>query len=114
MQARGYDVATLKTRIDELITKTLICAQPELWKIYRAAQPEDHENQLCFQILGFDVLIDRYMKPWLLEVNHAPSLSTDSQFDLTVKRRVVEDTMRLLNLSLKRKMTYMSQLRKNF
>ena len=60
------------------------------------------------------MLIDRRMKPWLLEVNHAPSLATDSQFDLTVKRRVVEDTIRLLNLSLKRKMAYMNSIRKNF
>ena len=61
---------------------------------------------MCFHILGFDVLIDRYLKPWLLEVNHAPSLATDSNFDLTVKRKLIEDTIKLLNMSLKRRYNY--------
>jgi len=70
-----------------------------LYHLYRSCQPEDIENQLCFQILGFDVMIDANMKPWLLEVNHAPSLATESPFDLKIKLKLVEDTLRLLNLS---------------
>ena len=66
------------------------------------------ENQLCFQILGFDVLIDKNIKPWLIEVNHAPSLATDSAFDLSVKKSLIEDTLKILNLSIKRKNAYVN------
>jgi len=48
-------------------------------------------------------MLDSKLKPWLIEVNHAPSLSTDSAFDLKIKRKLIEDTIKLLNLSLKRK-----------
>lgn len=48
-------------------------------------------------------MLDSKLKPWLIEVNHAPSLSTDSAFDLKIKRKLVEDTIKILNLSLKRK-----------
>jgi len=34
-------------------------------------------------------MIDRKLKPWLLEVNHAPSLATDSAFDMKVKKKLV-------------------------
>lgn len=44
-------------------------------------------------------MIDSDMKPWLLEVNHAPSLATESPFDLKIKLKLIEDTIRLLNLS---------------
>jgi tubulin polyglutamylase TTLL6/13 len=47
---------------------------------------------MCFEILGFDVLIDQNTKPWLLEVNQAPSFQTDSELDLQVKRQVIQDT----------------------
>jgi tubulin polyglutamylase TTLL6/13 len=107
-------VDALKDSIDDLIIKTMITGQPSMWHIYRSCQPEDVENQLCFQILGFDVMIDSDLKPWLIEVNHAPSLATDSAFDLNVKRKLVADTIKLLNLSLKRKWNYISILKEQF
>ena len=29
----------------------------------------------CFQIMGFDVFIDKNLKPWILEVNDSPSMN---------------------------------------
>ena len=31
----------------------------------------------CFQIIGFDVMLDAHLKPWLLEVNHSPSMALE-------------------------------------
>ena len=59
-------------------------------------------------------MIDKQMKPWLIEVNHAPSLATESAFDLTVKKNLVHDTMRILSLNLKRKFAYLNAQRTNF
>jgi len=54
---------------------------------------------MCFEILGFDVLIDQNTKPWLLEVNQAPSFQTDSELDLEIKQRVIYDTFQLLGVT---------------
>jgi tubulin polyglutamylase TTLL6/13 len=89
-----------------MIIKTIVAGQPTLNYFYKSCLPEDVENQYCFQILGFDIMIDKKLKPWLLEVNHAPSLATDSAFDMKVKKKLVEDTIRILNLSRKRKIQY--------
>ena len=114
MDTRGHNVKVIKKSIDDLIIKTLISGQPSLLHIYRSCQPEDLENQLCFQILGFDVMLDTELKPWLIEVNHAPSLATESVFDLNLKKKLVEDTLKLLNLSMKRKQVYLNNQKIQF
>ena len=58
---------------------------------------------MCFEILGFDILIDKTGKPWLLEVNHAPSFNCDTALDAKVKRRLVHDTFKLLNATVEEK-----------
>jgi len=60
----------------------------------------------CFEILGFDVLLDENAKPFLLEVNHAPSFGTDSPLDYKIKGELIRDTIQMLGLSLRRKKQY--------
>ncbi len=54
---------------------------------------------MCFQILGFDIMIDNKLKPYLLEVNQSPSFATDSPLDYKVKKNVVVDAFKLLNFN---------------
>lgn len=59
-------------------------------------------------------MLDANLKPWLIEVNHAPSLATESAFDQALKLQLVEDTIRLLNLSYPRKQEYIQMQKKMF
>ena len=65
---------------------------------------------MCFQILGFDVILDKKCKPILLEVNHAPSFATDSPLDYDIKRNLFVDTFRLLGLSVEKKKAKVKRL----
>ena len=58
---------------------------------------------MCYEILGFDIFLDSNLKPWVLEVNHSPSFSTDSPLDFKIKKNLITDTIRLLNLSYAKK-----------
>jgi tubulin polyglutamylase TTLL6/13 len=61
---------------------------------------------MAFEILGFDIMLDEQCKPYLLEINHAPSFATDSPLDEKIKGQVIYDTVNLLGLSQKRKRNY--------
>lgn len=50
----------------------------------------------CFEILGFDIMLDSNLKPWLIEVNHLPSFGTDSPLDLDIKARLMEQVFSTL------------------
>ena len=77
----GFNVETIKAQMRDMIVKTLISVQPDLVHHYRTSQPSDIYNNMCFEILGFDILIDSKGFPWLLEVNHAPSFNCDTALD---------------------------------
>ena len=49
-------------------------------------------------MLGYDILIDTDLKPWLMEVNLSPSLATDTPLDLKIKSAVFLDTMNLISI----------------
>ena len=63
----------IKNEINDIIGKTLCLAQPHVHHLFRSCHPDDMDNQLCFQILGFDIMIDHKLKPSLIEVNQMPS-----------------------------------------
>ncbi|XP_029954262.1 tubulin polyglutamylase ttll6 isoform X2 [Salarias fasciatus] len=84
--------------IEDVIIKTLISAHPVLKHNYHTCFPNHTAGSACFEILGFDVLLDHRLRPWLLEVNHSPSFTTDSPLDREVKDALLYDTLVLLNL----------------
>ena len=52
----------------------------------------------CFEVFGFDILVDSDLKPWLVEVNLSPSLATDSPLDMTIKTNLISDTLNLTKM----------------
>lgn len=50
----------------------------------------------CFELFGFDILIDDNLEPWLLEVNVSPALSVDCSADMSVKRKLIHNTIELI------------------
>ena len=65
---QGYDVTKLWSNIDDVLVKTIICAHPRLCKNYSTCFPNHIKGSACFQILGFDVILDEHLKPYVLEV----------------------------------------------
>jgi tubulin polyglutamylase TTLL6/13 len=93
-------------KIEEIIIKTLCAVQPSVSHIYKTCQPEDLTNGMCFELLGFDIIIDSNLVPYLLEVNHSPSFSTDSPLDWKIKHKVIQDTLILLGSRVRDRKSY--------
>ncbi len=106
LKSQGHNTDKLLLEMKKSFIKTLASAQPVIAHHYRSCQPDSYKNNMCFEILGMDVMLDHKLKPWLLEVNHTPSFTTDSPFDLEIKSGVIADTIKLMNFNQNDKLKY--------
>ncbi|KAI6660494.1 Tubulin polyglutamylase TTLL13-like [Oopsacas minuta] len=98
LREAGYDVEQLWIDIEDVIIKTLISIHPILKHNYRSCFAHHTITSACFEILGFDILIDRKVRPLLLEVNHSPSFHTDAPMDKDIKEGLLYETLNLIDL----------------
>ena len=52
----------------------------------------------CFQLFGFDVMLDRDARPYLLEVNGDPGLRTESAIFLSINAPMLADLLNLVGV----------------
>ena len=102
----------IKRKIEDIIIKTICSIQPSLAHLYKSCIADDIDGSCCFEILGFDILLDKELNVWLLEVNHSPSLSTDTPLDWKIKGNLIADTLTLLNMTHKKKKLYLQNKKK--
>lgn len=50
----------------------------------------------CFELYGFDILIDNKFRPWLIEVNASPSLLNTTKNDYMMKKHVLNDLINVV------------------
>ncbi|KAH9584307.1 Tubulin-tyrosine ligase/Tubulin polyglutamylase [Trypanosoma melophagium] len=62
----------------------------------RAVAPVMFNDKHCFELYGYDILIDSALRPHLIEVNASPSLSTTTISDRLLKEVVLEDVLRVI------------------
>ena len=94
MQAEGKGtVKRCQNEVKRLITKTLIAAEGEI-------APLVHRHLkspgCCYELFGFDVFLDKALRPWLIEVNISPSLMGSSPLDQKIKGTLMADVFHLI------------------
>jgi hypothetical protein len=53
------------------------------------------ERKFCFEIFGYDFILDKDYKPYLLEVNTNPGLEESSPLIKSLVPRMIDDALRL-------------------
>ncbi|XP_062915813.1 probable beta-tubulin polyglutamylase [Mobula hypostoma] len=99
MESNAYDLEVLWSSIEDVINKTILSVHPALRNTYLTCFPNHGSGSACFQLLGFDILLDHTLKPWLMKVKHSLSSVMDSNLDQEVKEDLLYDTLCMINLA---------------
>jgi hypothetical protein len=83
------------SRIYDVVIKSIISGENN---ILNSIKKTCIHKSNCFELFGYDVLIDSDLKPWLVEINLSPSLACESPLDLTIKSNLISDTLTLVGV----------------
>ncbi|KAL3805628.1 hypothetical protein HJC23_005872 [Cyclotella cryptica] len=109
------------SKIGDICVMTVLSILPTLQREYIniwTEQPDTSSTDdklsrsQCFEILGFDIMVDTTLRPYLIEVNHLPSWGTDSPLDDSIKSRVITNALKALNVRASDKKQFESARKK--
>ncbi|KAF0976997.1 hypothetical protein FDP41_003650 [Naegleria fowleri] len=96
LKRNGFPVEKIWGDVESLIVKTLISVEGRIRQTCDKVKLPSTKN--CFEIYGFDVMIDNNLKPWLIEVNIMPSLGVSSVLDKRVKVDVLSEAFHIIGM----------------
>ena len=97
-EADGLSFDGVWRQIKDIVVKTLVCAEGPMNVASKMRVP-GAARRACYELYGFDIMLDATLKPWLIEVNTGPSLSAPSALDLHVKHRMVANLFNLVGVA---------------
>ena len=82
---RSFDWEGVWVQVKEVVLKSLIAVQNEI-----------PSYSCCFDLVGYDMIIDTAGKVWLIEINSSPSLARDNLLDDMIKQQLIDDTLEIV------------------
>ncbi|KAI5642791.1 tubulin-tyrosine ligase family domain-containing protein [Phthorimaea operculella] len=95
LRKQGRNTTALMAAVEDLVVKSILSSAQTITAAARVFVPNFFN---CFELFGYDILIDDMLKPWLLEINLSPSLACESPLDARVKSALLADTLTLVGL----------------
>ena len=83
---------------EEKVNKMFDDIQELMIKSFKAVQSVIAKDKHCFEMYGFDILIDENLRPWLLEINANASLSANTELDAETKIKMLDDLLTIIDL----------------
>eukprot|EP01038_Epipyxis_sp_PR26KG_P007644 gene7644-10404_t len=81
-------------RIDALFWEIQLIILRALLAVQQVMISDRH----CFELYGYDIIIDQDLKPWLLEVNASPSLTANTREDYLMKTEMLHGMLDVVDM----------------
>ncbi|GBG90679.1 hypothetical protein CBR_g51027 [Chara braunii] len=93
LASQGVPFGPIWNQICDIVLKTMIAVEPQISTLCQLYVPN---RCCCYELYGFDIVLDSSFKAWLLEVNTGPALQCPTALDRHIKYRMVADMLHLI------------------
>ena len=90
LESIGHNSAIVFNNIYKILTTCMKCVSPQLCKLPNLT------NNITFQLFGIDIIFDRYLNPYILEMNKGPDMIPKNQGDREIKAKVEIDVFDII------------------
>lgn len=97
LEKEDVNVPKLWANMKDIVVKTMIAGESSITSLTRA---NTTSRYCCYELFGFDILLDENLKPWLLEVNISPSLQSSSPLDTAIKGPLIKSVFNIAGYQL--------------
>ena len=102
----GINFDDVWKQLKDVVVKTLLTAEGH---VTSALNEHPNARKACFEMLGFDIMLDDQMKAWVLEVNDWPQNYMNDEVTQNFTDRRVCDELTLLGIQPYDKLKVQSQ-----
>ena len=89
----------LMSKYDEQkVNKMFDGIQNIILRCFKAVQNVIAKDKHCFEMYGYDILIDDTLRPWLVEINANASLTASTDLDAETKIKMLDDLLTIVDL----------------
>eukprot|EP01050_Picozoa_sp_SAG11_P003499 SAG11_NODE_199_length_12635_cov_104.801771_2_plen_1022_part_00 len=89
----GADDTAVWDSMRDTCIRTVLACEDRIYTIGRES------NQSCYEVWGFDLMLDDQLKPWVIEVNTSPSLSVaGAGMDKRIKQQMLIDLLNVVGV----------------
>ena len=91
--------------MEDMVVKSLISCEARVNGLVKLHTPQSLEEPpvqrpgfVCYEVFGYDVMLDSELKPWLIEVNVSPALDSSSPLDKRIKHNMITTMLNLVGV----------------
>ncbi|CAL4078795.1 unnamed protein product [Meganyctiphanes norvegica] len=97
LRSQEVDTVALMQSVEDVIIKAVLAAGKKMNMAKNEQVP--HYNN-CFELYGVDILIDKELKPWLIEFNLSPGLNIETPLDLRIKSAMLAQLFTMVKIQV--------------
>ncbi len=102
LRKEAIDDVRLFGDIHAVIAKSLLAVREPVLQMLQQSTEQGIETNGQYMLIGYDILVDAALRPWIIEANAGPSLETEAsdnpasaRRERQLKERVATDTLQL-------------------
>lgn len=99
LESQGHDSKKLWKDIKNLIAMSVMSAEENMYNEFYLLAIQNRRRRLYpWELVGYDVLVDTQMRPYLLEINNTPSMVPHTNLENIIKKGVLHDLFTLVDV----------------